>query len=51
MQFSGVESLAVKRKFYVCYNTMIFGVCNSVRLIVPVLKSVARKGIVEAVID
>jgi hypothetical protein len=27
--------------------TVIFGVCNSVRLIVPVLKSIVRKQLVE----
>jgi hypothetical protein len=32
VQFSGVESPAVKRRFCVCCSTAIFGVCNSVRL-------------------
>jgi hypothetical protein len=32
VQFSGVESLAVKRRLHVCYASAIFGVCNSVRL-------------------
>jgi hypothetical protein len=41
----------VKRKLYVCCSTVIFEVCNSMRLVVPVLKSVARKWIVDAVID
>jgi hypothetical protein len=46
-----VESLAVKRRLYVCYSTAIFGMCNTVRLlyIVLVLKSVARKRIVETI--
>jgi hypothetical protein len=29
----GVESPAVKRSFYVCFSTVIFGVCESVRLL------------------
>jgi hypothetical protein len=53
----GVEGaqLRVKslRKFHICYTTVIFGVCNSVRLlyVVAVLQSVARIRIVENVID
>jgi hypothetical protein len=42
--------MAVKIRHYVCYSTAIFGVCNSVRLIVSVLKAAARKRIVETVI-
>jgi hypothetical protein len=46
------ESLAVKRRLYMCCSIAIFGVCSySETLIVPVLKSVARKRIVETVID
>jgi hypothetical protein len=42
----------VKTEYYKCYVvTVIFGVCNSVRLIIPVFKSVARTRIVETVID
>jgi hypothetical protein len=33
VQFSEVESLTVRRRLYVCYNTVIFGVCNSLRLL------------------
>jgi hypothetical protein len=47
MQFSGVESLAVKRRLYVCYSTAMFGVSNSV----TVLKSVATERLVETVTD
>jgi hypothetical protein len=28
-----VESPAVKRRFYMCCSTVIFGVCDSVRLL------------------
>jgi hypothetical protein len=28
-----VENLAVKRSLYVCYNTLIFGVCDSMILV------------------
>jgi hypothetical protein len=42
-----VESPAVKRRLYVCCSTVIFGET----VIVPVLKSVARKQLVETVID
>jgi hypothetical protein len=49
---TSVDSRAVKRRFYVRCSIAKFGVCNSVRLIiVPVLKSAARKQIVETVID
>jgi hypothetical protein len=47
-----VGSWAVKRRLYMCCSTVIFGVCNSARLLRdPVLKSVARKRIVETVTD
>jgi hypothetical protein len=47
-----VESLAVKRSLYVYCSTVIFEMCDSVRLLrVPVLKSVTRKRIVEIVIN
>jgi hypothetical protein len=37
VQFSGVESLPVKGRLYLCYSTAIFGVCNSMGLFtVPV---------------
>jgi hypothetical protein len=49
-QFSGVECLGVKRRLCVCYSTGIFGVCNySETVMVPVLKSVTRKQLVESV--
>jgi hypothetical protein len=52
VQFNGVESLAVKRRLYVCYTTAIIGVCSySGTVIVPVLKSIARKRIVETKTD
>jgi hypothetical protein len=42
----------VKVEDFMCdVVTVIFGVCNSVRLIIPVLKFAARKRIVETVID
>jgi hypothetical protein len=50
VQFSGAESPAVKRRLYVCYSTAIFGGVSET-VIVPVLKSVARKRIVETVIE
>jgi hypothetical protein len=50
VKFSGVESLAVKRRLYVCCSTVIFGVCNSVTVIIHMLKSVARKQVVENVL-
>jgi hypothetical protein len=46
------ESPAVKRRLYVCYNTAIFGVYSyNETVIVPVLKSVTTKRLVETVID
>jgi hypothetical protein len=50
---SSAGSRAVKRRLYECCGTVIFGVCYSVRLlyVVPLLKSVARKLLVETVID
>jgi hypothetical protein len=33
VNWCSVGSQVVKRRFYVCYNTIIFGVCNSVRLL------------------
>jgi hypothetical protein len=32
-EFSAAESLAVKRRLYVCCSTVIFGVCDSGRLL------------------
>jgi hypothetical protein len=49
---SSVESPAVKRTLYMCCSTVIFVVCDSVRLLkVPVLKSVTTKRLVENVTD
>jgi hypothetical protein len=48
VQFSGFESLAVKRRLYVCYSTAIIGVWT---VIIPVIKFVARKRRVETAID
>jgi hypothetical protein len=46
------ETPAVKRGLYVCCSTMIFGVCSySETVIVPVLKSVTRKRLLERVTD
>jgi hypothetical protein len=48
----GDEGQTMKRRFYMFCSTAIFGMCDSVRLVmVPVLKSIARKRIVETVID
>jgi hypothetical protein len=47
-----VESPAMKRIPHVCCSTVIFGVCSfSETVIVPVLKSVSRKRLVESVTD
>jgi hypothetical protein len=47
-----VESPAVKRRLYMCCSAAIFRLCSySETVRVPVLKSVARKRRVEAVID
>jgi hypothetical protein len=46
------ESPAVKGGLYVGCGTVIFGVCSySETVIVPVLKSVTRKRLVESVTD
>jgi hypothetical protein len=51
VQLTG-ESPAVKKSLYVCCSTVIFGVCSySETVIVPVLKSVAMKRLVESVTD
>jgi hypothetical protein len=42
----------VKTEYFPCdVVTVIFGMCKSVRLIIPVFKFVARKRIVETVTD
>jgi hypothetical protein len=52
VQFSGVESLAVKIRLCVCYSTAIFGVCiYSETIVVSALKSVTRNRLVEYVPD
>jgi hypothetical protein len=48
----GVESPVVKRSLYVCCSIVIFGVCNySETGIIPVLKSVTRKRLLESITD
>jgi hypothetical protein len=47
-----VESPAVKRRFYVCYSTTILGMYSySETVIVPVLKLITRKRLMESVTD
>jgi hypothetical protein len=54
----GIEGVQLRvespemRSLYVCYSTVIFGVCSySETVIVPVLKSVTTIWLVEIVID
>jgi hypothetical protein len=47
-----VETPTVKRSLYMCCSAVMFGVCGySETVIVPVLKSVTRKRLVQTVTD